>query len=76
LNERVYWRNVPPRVWAYSIGGYQVLKKWLSYRERPLLGRSLSIDEAREVQAIARRIAALLLLGPQLDANYRAVKEG
>ncbi|PDW04734.1 hypothetical protein CJ255_02235 [Candidatus Viridilinea mediisalina] len=73
LNERVYWRNMPPAIWAYTMGGYQVIKKWLSYRERALLGRGLSVDEAREVQAIARRIAALLLLGPQLDANYRAV---
>ena len=73
LNNSVYWRNVPQRVWDYTIGGYQVLKKWLSYRERDLLGRALSPDEAREVTAIARRIAALLLLAPQLDANYRAV---
>ncbi|WP_129677218.1 type ISP restriction/modification enzyme [Candidatus Chloroploca sp. Khr17] len=75
LNDRVYWRNIPPSIWGYTIGGYQVLKKWLSYRERPLLGRSLSIDEAREVRDIARRIAAILLLEPALDANYRAVTE-
>lgn len=73
LNERVYWRNVPPRVWEYTVGGYQVLKKWLSYREKPVLGRSLTIDEAREATAIARRIAALLLIGEDLDANYRRV---
>jgi hypothetical protein len=73
LNERVYWRNVPPRVWAYTIGGYQAIKKWLSYRERPLLGRGLSPAEATEVSQIARRIAAILLLEPALDASYRAV---
>jgi hypothetical protein len=28
----------------------------------------------REVQFMARRIAAILLLQPALDANYRAVK--
>ena len=33
LNERAYWRNVPAAVWNYQLGGYQVLKKWLSYRE-------------------------------------------
>ncbi|MGH2558957.1 MAG: type ISP restriction/modification enzyme [Thermomicrobiales bacterium] len=75
LNDRAYWRNVPRRVWEYTMGGYQVLKKWLSYREREVLGRPLSLDEARLFQQIARRIAALLLLEPQLDANYRAVKE-
>ncbi|NJO81893.1 MAG: N-6 DNA methylase, partial [Blastochloris sp.] len=73
LNERVCWRNLPPRVWNYTIGGYQVIKKWLSYRERPLLGRGLRVEEAREVTQIARRIAAILLLEPELDTNYRAV---
>src|SRR5947209_11976020 len=33
LNDRVYWSNVPADVWALTIGGYPVLKKWLSYRE-------------------------------------------
>ena len=42
LNDRVYWKNIPSRVWNYHIGGYQVVKKWLSYRERELLGRSLT----------------------------------
>lgn len=75
LNERAYWRNVPAKVWAYVIGGYQVIKKWLSYRERDLLGRSLTPAEAREVTNMARRIAAILLLEPALDANYAATKE-
>jgi len=51
-----------------------VLKKWLSYRERDLLGRALTPAEAREVRDTARRIAALILLQPELDANYAAVK--
>jgi hypothetical protein len=68
-----YWRNVPAGVWSYTTGGYQVMKKWLSYRERSLHGRDLSKDEAREVMNMARRIAAILLLEPALDANYRAV---
>ncbi|MEJ5311424.1 MAG: type ISP restriction/modification enzyme [Anaerolineae bacterium] len=74
LNDDTYWRNVPARVWDYTIGGYQVIKKWLSYREQKLLGRPLTHDEAREVQHIARRIAAIVLLEPELNANYAAVK--
>ncbi len=74
LNDVAYWRNVPARVWDYHIGGYQVIKKWLSYREHELLKRSLSVEEAREVTNMARRIAAILLLEPALDENYRAVK--
>jgi len=68
-----YWRNVPAGVWSYAIGGYQMMKKWLSYEERSLLGRDLSKDEAREVMNMARRITAILLLEPALDASYRAV---
>ncbi len=74
LNNRACWRNILLRVWEYSLGGYQVIKKWLSYREKELLGRSLSVDEARYVTEMARRIAAILLLDPALDSSYRAVK--
>jgi len=74
LNEFAYWSNIPLRVWEYTIGGYQVMKKWLSYREEKLLGRPLTKDEVRYVQEMARRIAALLLLEPALDSNYQNVK--
>lgn len=74
LNDTACWRNVPEEVWDYTIGGYQVIKKWLSYREHELLGRALTADEAREVTHTARRIAALILLQPELDANYQRVK--
>lgn len=39
-------------------------------REHRVLGRDLHIEEAREVMAIVRRIAALLLLVSALDANH------
>lgn len=75
LNEVAFWRNVPARVWGYHVGGYQVVKKWLSYREREVLGRDLSTAEVNEVRDMARRIAALLLLEPALDENYHSVKQ-
>lgn len=71
LNDTTYWANIPSEVWEYTLGGYQVLKKWLSYRESKVLGRSLRAEEAREFMHIARRITALLALGEALDANYR-----
>ena len=74
LNERAYWKNVPSRVWDYTVGGYQVIKKWLSYRERGVLGRALGVNEARHVTETTRRVAGLLLLEPQLNENYQAVK--
>ena len=45
LNDRAYWRNVPATVWNYKLGGYQVLKKWLSYREHKVLHRPPSTGE-------------------------------
>jgi hypothetical protein len=72
LNERVYWANVPADVWAMTIGGYPVLKKWLSYREFKVLGRPLREEEMTYFTEVARRLKALLLLGSALDANYRA----
>ena len=62
LNDRAYWRNVPAAVWGYKLGGYQVLKKWLSYRERKVLGRPLKPDEVQHFTDTARRIAAIMVL--------------
>ncbi|MGD1000116.1 MAG: type ISP restriction/modification enzyme [Candidatus Brocadiia bacterium] len=74
LNDVAYWKNIPAKVWEYYIGGYQVIKKWLSYREQELLGRALKAEEAREVTAMARRLARIVLLQPTLDANYTIAK--
>ena len=60
LNGRAYWRNVPAAVWGYKLGGYQVLKKWLSYREQPVLGRALKPEEVQHFTDTARRIGAIL----------------
>ena len=62
LNDNARWSNVPAAVWNYKLGGYQVLKKWLSYREKRVLGRNLKPEEAQQFTGIARRIAAILLL--------------
>ena len=63
LNNRAYWRNVPAAVWSYKLGGYQVLKKWLSYREQKVLGRALLPEEVQHFTDTARRIAAILDVG-------------
>jgi hypothetical protein len=62
-------------VWEYTIGGYQVIKKWLSYREKELLGRGLAPEEVRYVTEMARRLAALIALQPSSDENYQRVTE-
>ena len=62
LNDRACWRNVPAAVWHYKLGGYQVLKKWLSYREHKVLGRPMTPEEVQHFTDTARRIAGILRL--------------
>lgn len=51
-------------VWDFTIGGYQVIKKWLSYREEKLKGQPLDAGEVRYIQEIVRRIAAISFAEP------------
>lgn len=74
MNDDVFWKNVPSKAWNFTVGGYQVLKKWLSYRERAVMSRGLSVEEVRELTNNTRRIVSILLLQPQLDKNYQAAK--
>ena len=60
LNDNAYWQNIPTKVWQYRLGGYQVLKKWLSYRDHKVLARPLTLDEVNHFTQTARRIAAIL----------------
>ncbi len=62
LNGNAFWRNVPAAVWRYKLGGYQVLKKWLSYRERGVLGRALMPEEVLHFAEVVRRIAMMVLV--------------
>ena len=75
LNDNVFWRGIPESAWNTIIGGYQPIKKWLSYRDQKILGRGLKIDEVHEVTNIARRITAIILMYPSLDKNYELAKE-
>ena len=61
LNDNARWSNVPATVWNYKLGGYQVLKKWLSYREGKVLGRNLTPEDVQHFTDTARRIGAILM---------------
>ena len=71
LNENAFWCNVPAAVWTYKLGGHQVLKKWLSYRERGVLDRALTPEEVLDLMKIARRIAAILTTPSSTVAGAR-----
>jgi len=77
INNAVFFRHVPERVWRYELGGYPVLKKWLGYRDR---GRRpnipLSMQEIEHLRSMVQRICAVLRLHPTLDSLYeRACKD-
>ena len=72
VNDHTYFSDVPELVWNYQLGGYPVLKKWLGYRQADRRdGKPLTDDERRWFREVIQRIAALLALGPALDALYQ-----
>ena len=75
LNDTAYWRNVPTAVWNYRLGGYQVLKKWLSYREHSILSRPLHLEEVQHFTDTARRIAMLLLRTNAPNPHQRQARD-
>jgi hypothetical protein len=74
LNDSTFWRGVPEPVWSYALGGYPVLKKWLSYRETEILGRPLHSQEVRYFAEVVRRLTEVLACGPALDAAHVAAR--
>ena len=75
INDDAKWEGVPAKVWEYTLGGYQVLKKWLSYREADVLGRALTGEEALHFAKTARRITEILCMGPALDAAHAKARD-
>ena len=55
------FRGLDPDEYRRWLGGYQVLDKWLSYRERDVLARPLRPEEVQHFTDTARRIAAILM---------------
>jgi len=37
INKEQYFEGVPPEVWQFQVGGYQVCEKWLRDRRRRVL---------------------------------------
>ena len=62
LNGNAFWRNVPAAVWTCKLGGYQVLKKWLSYRELAVLERPLKPEEIQYFTDTARRVGGMVMV--------------
>ena len=58
INKTQYFKGVPPEVWAFQVGGYQVCQKWLKDRK----GRLLTYDDISHYQRIVVVLAETIRL--------------
>ncbi len=68
INATQHFAPVPPEVWNFHIGGYQVIDKYLKSRK----GRKLSLDEIDNVTNVANVIAFTIEQMRKIDDAYRA----
>jgi hypothetical protein len=66
INKTQVLKPVPPAVWEFRIGGYQVLDKYLKSRK----GQVLSLDEINRVGAIADCLAFTFERMAKIDKAY------
>ena len=58
-----YFEGVPPEVWAFRVGGYQVCERWLKDRR----GRNLSSDDLTHYERIIVALAETIRLMREID---------
>jgi REP element-mobilizing transposase RayT len=63
INKTQYFDGVPPEVWEFHIGGYQVCQKWLKDRK----GRQLSFDDVKHYQHIVSALAETIRIMAEID---------
>ena len=60
INKQSYFTDIPPHIWEFKIGGYQVLDKWL--KDRKNANRKLSVEEINHYQKIVIALTDTLRL--------------
>jgi len=63
INKEQYFEGVPPEVWNFHIGGYQVCQKWLKDRK----GRTLTYDELTHYQKMVVALKETIRLMAEID---------
>jgi predicted helicase len=63
INKTQYFEGVPPEVWAFHVGGYQVCQKWLKDRK----GRQLTYDDLTHYQRIVSTLSETIRLMEEID---------
>lgn len=65
------FEGIPPRVWHYRIGGYQVLDRWLQDRA----GRTLTWEELQAFFRTATALGRTIEVQERIDELYPEVEE-
>ena len=68
VNKDQYFDNVPPEVWEFHVGGYQVCEKWLKDRK----GRTLGYDDIQTYRKISEALRQTIRLMREIDAEIPA----
>jgi len=63
INKTQYFEGVPPEVWEFHIGGYQVCQKWLKDRK----GRTLTYDDMTHYQKVIVALKETIRLMEEID---------
>lgn len=63
VNKDQYFDNVPPELWEFHVGGYQVCQKWLKDRK----GRTLSYDDIQTYRKITQALRRTIQLMGEID---------
>jgi len=71
INGTQYFEGVPPEVWEYQIGGYQVCHKWLKDRK----DRRLSLDEIKTYCRVVTALLKTIEVQEEIDKLYPVVEE-
>jgi predicted helicase len=71
INNDQYFFPIPPEIWQYQIGGYQVMHKWLKDRK----GRSLSLEDIRHYIRISRALQLTIRCQEKIDHLYPQVED-
>lgn len=71
INQTQYFAPVPPVVWEYQVGGYQVCEKWLKDRR----GRKLDMDDIRRYCRVATALKKTIEIQNQIDRLYQEVEK-
>jgi predicted helicase len=65
INKQQYFEGIVPEVWAFKIGGYQVLDKWLKDRKEAKL--SLSFDDVLHYQRVVVVLKETMQIMAEID---------